>query len=625
MQTSLRTPEGQARGNLSRNSPWFWVVRIACGVFLLAWWVHSFEWAAKRAAAAAIILLALRLAYSALKRRLGNNRPPALALPPDDTHGSARWAAPADLERHGYSFPGIGNDRYLLGVWRESVASVPGLKAALTTTVKAGWGRQQEFYYPLVTTRPKANQEGVHADDGHVITIAGSGAGKGVAVVKPNLLSYQGPVIVLDPKGENFAATAGPRIRMGHRVMLVDPFGVGDASLVNEHRARFNPLQSIAESCEQGRHSDAFDDASAIAEMMVFTSGNESQPHFNEKAKGFIRAAILFVAYADVYQEREKYPLTLVTVKDAIGRWFGSPKTIELFVAECRKSPHLGFAISELSMIAGEERNSVLSTVQRHTDFLNSPAVRESLSGADFRFADIKRGGLSIYLVLPANRMVAYRNLARVWIGTLMQAVQQDLTRPQHRVLFMLDEMAQLGRMEVLIQAVSLARGYGVDMWMLFQDINQIKSAYGDAWGTFFGNAKYQQFFGIRDIETAKYVSERLGKSTRKAVSTSTSLGSSSGSGSNYTGTSYSDSSSSSTSWNDSTSYSVVGRELLQPNEVMALDDGEVLVLISDRPPIRARKFDTRIPEIAEALIPTQCTPVMPSAPAADKRIAAGL
>src|SRR5690606_10408552 len=62
-------------------------------------------------------------------------------------------------------------------------------------------------------------------DDRHVVTVAGSRAGKSSSVLVPNLLSYPGSVIVLDPKGELAAATAKERERINDKVYVLDPFG----------------------------------------------------------------------------------------------------------------------------------------------------------------------------------------------------------------------------------------------------------------------------------------------------------------------------------------------------------------------------------------------------------------
>src|SRR5690606_24240969 len=66
----------------------------------------------------------------------------------------------------------------------------------------------------------------VLSGEGHLMTIAPTGAGKGTGCVIPALLRHEGPVIVIDPKGENAAVTARRRREMGHRIVVVDPMGV---------------------------------------------------------------------------------------------------------------------------------------------------------------------------------------------------------------------------------------------------------------------------------------------------------------------------------------------------------------------------------------------------------------
>src|SRR5262245_12087328 len=64
--------------------------------------------------------------------------------------------------------------------------------------------------------------------EGHLMTIAPTGAGKGTGCIVPALLRYPGPVIVVDPKGENAAITARRRRDLGQQVVVIDPMGVTD-------------------------------------------------------------------------------------------------------------------------------------------------------------------------------------------------------------------------------------------------------------------------------------------------------------------------------------------------------------------------------------------------------------
>ena len=76
--------------------------------------------------------------------------------------------------------------------------------------------------------------------EGHLLTIAPTGAGKGVGCIIPALLRHEGPVIVIDPKGENVAVTARSRRERGERVVVLDPMGI-----TSEPTSSFNPLDLI--------------------------------------------------------------------------------------------------------------------------------------------------------------------------------------------------------------------------------------------------------------------------------------------------------------------------------------------------------------------------------------------
>ncbi len=488
---------GEKVGSLLGSSLYSWKNRVVLALFAFFWCIWGF-WTASFIIVVCIVGL----------RLLGKQG--AQTASEDTTHGSARWANNQNLLQSDNLTLQLPCDRYLLGITKELIPLKKDQQATLM--LKPAKGRNL-VGVPLIVTGSK-DSTAPRSDDGHVLTIAGTGAGKGVAVVKPNLMVYGGSVVVLDPKGENFIDTWKHRVRLGHRVCLVDPFNAVPANIQGDYKVQFNPLEVLQQFYLAEDHSSVYDEAASIADLIVLTTDNDAQPHFNEKAKAFIRSAILFVTYAETYQNRDQFPHNLVTVKQCILNWFSNVDAIALFIDICTKHPRLTSVAGAISMIAKEERQSVLSTVLRHTEFLDSPNVQESLSASSFSMSDLKQNKLSVYLVLPANRLKTYSRLARVWIGTLLQSLMHDTKIPRHRALFMIDEMAQLGYMEPLLQAVSLSRGYGLDLWMLFQDISQIKATYTDSWSTFFANAKYQQFFGIRDLETAKYVSERLGKGT---------------------------------------------------------------------------------------------------------------
>ena len=119
-------------------------------------------------------------------------------------------------------------------------------------------------------------------DDRHVVTVAGSRAGKSSTVLIPNLLRYPGSVLVLDPKGELARATAAHRIRMGQTVHILDPFGETGAP-----SASHNPFDELG----QGRPEHVAADAAQLADALIIS--NNKDPHWTDSAKNLLRGIAL--------------------------------------------------------------------------------------------------------------------------------------------------------------------------------------------------------------------------------------------------------------------------------------------------------------------------------------------
>jgi type IV secretion system protein VirD4 len=93
-----------------------------------------------------------------------------------------------------------------------------------------------------------------HDDDRHILTVAGSRAGKGVSLIVPNLLHWPGSCIAIDPKGELATITASRRSSVdsrfskamgeGGKVFVLDPFERVTGPAV-DFRGAFNPLADL--------------------------------------------------------------------------------------------------------------------------------------------------------------------------------------------------------------------------------------------------------------------------------------------------------------------------------------------------------------------------------------------
>jgi type IV secretion system protein VirD4 len=152
------------------------------------------------------------------------------------TFGSAKWATADDVERTGLT-------------------------------------RGHGFALGAFQADPETRLKLSYAGDRHLLTVAPTRAGKGVSAIVPNLLTYEGSVLVIDPKGENALITGAARADLGHNVLLVDPWDLA-ATRMGTVPARFNPLDWLVAD-----DPDLPENAMLLADALVVPSTGEGPAH----------------------------------------------------------------------------------------------------------------------------------------------------------------------------------------------------------------------------------------------------------------------------------------------------------------------------------------------------------
>lgn len=326
----------------------------------------------------------------------------------------------------------------------------------------------------------------IHAsEEAHIATIAPTGAGKGVGCILPNLLAPSGQLIVVDPKGENWAISKRHLRSVGYRTVLIDPFGVtGDAS------DSLNPLDLAAVSSEEPE-----DIARTLTELLAGGQVNHRDVFWDNTSKAFLSGLITYLI-ADCeprlrcISELRKIFASIDCMLD-LARMMDSG-TIQHPDARQEVAVFLGHP-------ERDTRPSVLSSASQHTRLFGSKAVRRATDSSSFDLQDFIDGQqLAIFLVIPPTKLGSHRSLLRLWLGMLLCAVTLRRNRPQSRTTLFIDEAAQLGRLELLLHAVTLLRSYGLRVWTFWQDMSQLKGLYPLEWPTFLNNC-HLQLFGARN------------------------------------------------------------------------------------------------------------------------------
>ena len=149
---------------------------------------------------------------------------------------------------------------------------------------------------------------------------------------------------------------------------------------------------------------------------------------------------------------------------------------------------------------AAENRElvSIVSTAITQVNFMGNRAIANSLNpkegGPVLRFADIRNKPSTVFLILPIRYLVACAKWFRLVIAAAMADLLQEKRGPVP-VLGMFDEFAQLGAMKIMSDIMGIGRGYGLRIWPVLQDLNELKELYPERWETFLSNAGAQIFF----------------------------------------------------------------------------------------------------------------------------------
>lgn len=332
----------------------------------------------------------------------------------------------------------------------------------------------------------------------HAITIAGAGAGKGATTIIPNIKRWPHNLLVIDPKGENAKETVADREAMGQRVYVVDPFE--RSGVPERYLARYNPLDSVDLSSVT-----AADDIAAIADGIIMRGHDPSSENWDDGAQEIIAGVIAFV----LLEGKKK---NLEEVRQVIN----DTEALTMLAKKVQNEKRVGGLMrGAASRVLATEGMYYVSNAQKNTAWLDREPILKSLETSDFDLAELKNGRASVYLVLPANYLITYSRLLRMFVRCSIDQMAKPTRNGRDRgeqCLFLLDEFFSLGKIREIAVSAGLMRGYGLQLWPIMQDIGQLTSLYGQEGSqTFFANSDLIQFFGVTDQHTAEHASNYCG------------------------------------------------------------------------------------------------------------------
>lgn len=376
--------------------------------------------------------------------------------------------------------------------------------------------RIEEHPCLLIGKHPTKNSYLASYGQTFVMLAAPPGTGKGVGVVIPNLLSYPDSMVVNDPKFENWDITSGFRAAAGHKVFRFSP----------EHLEthRWNPITQLSRDPLY-----RMGEIRSLASVLYVSDNPKNQEWYN-------KAANVFTAMLLYLMETPSLPCTLPQAYEigslgtGVGAWAQQVIDQRSSGADALSAETL----RELNSVVEASKNKSSgwsTTVDIVRDVLSMYAektVAWAVSGDDIDFAKARMEKTTIYFSVTEGSLKKYGPLMNLFFT---QAIRQNskvlpeqgghcadgTLKFKYQLTLLMDELAIMGRMEIMETAPALTRGAGLRYMIIFQGKDQVRAerTYGKEAGNGIMKAFHIEIvFAPGDFALAEEYSKRLGNTT---------------------------------------------------------------------------------------------------------------
>lgn len=400
-----------------------------------------------------------------------------------------------------------------------------------------------------------------HHGDGHIFTLAQPGSGKSAALVVPNLLQYQGSVIVTDPKGSVTAQTYRYRSKeLGQRVVVLNPWAsemarpAPDGIGINLGDTGFNPLYKLKDDISLG------DNALQIAKVLIPPPKERigsNDDYFVKAPRDILTGMMMLMVRDPEFEVTLPQLATLVReTKDGFGE-----------LATKMMACGLGTYASEINSAMESDRQwrGVVGGLHTATSLYRpGTQLAAHVSKNEFNPSILKTEDVTVYFLIPSER----RDDNKEWMQLVLNLMAEAIGRPgpTRPVLMVFEEFANLGYMPSIFRMMGEFREAGLKVWIVTLGIAGLTEIYGETGARkILELSETKQFFSTGEFEIANEISRLVG--TRTVMSHSS-------------------------SWSDqggSNSSSETGVPLIRPDEIVNMPRHEQIILrLGPVPPIRA-------------------------------------
>ena len=390
-------------------------------------------------------------------------------------HGSAGFADFAAIQRAGFTQSGA--DKILLGFHDNSDIRIPGQGGIVT----CGGARSGKLACATAFTALGA------CWDSHSVWLdikSETAAISQLAVTMANRHGiYWSPVKMIGAPTQ-------------HRIATMDYIHADSPSLISD-------IQTFCQNWipkSQGKNS-AFFDGQAQLQLEAIIIGLV-------KRDGFVNLPNLYEAVMLAGTGGEEF-------LDRLG----------FYMSICTEHAHVRRIEEKLAQLhaqgSNETYDGIYGVMSNSVACLSDPVLRESLTpypdgSYDFSFEDMvsDKNLYSLFICVPHENLQTWSPVIKsIFVAGRIWKSRNPFSKPQ---LWVLDECGNLGGGEfpLAVELFTICAGLNLKPWAIFQSQKQIANLGKNAEHILLSSAQTQQYFGVRDFDTASALSRRIGAET---------------------------------------------------------------------------------------------------------------
>ncbi len=490
-------------------------------------------------------------------------------------HGSARWANPKE-------------EQFLLDNADKKKPFIDKLPNWLAKSVRAVLRKPPPKEPPFFSDNNILLTQEVrmslntrqHRENLNVLTIGGSGSGKSRFYVKPNLMQLNTSYVVTDPKGELLRSCGKLLQKAGYEIRV---FNLIDMS----HSNNYNPFNYVYDkdgnmnktyvmkmvNClmkntkqEGAGGGDQFWDDSTKALTLAISfylleKKDAKDPNGNSLDRNF-STVMKLMRLAEISEQDENHRSPLDDLMDELRE--ENPFSMAVsYYADFKKAP------------AETAKSILISAAVRFAAF-NLPEVADLTHTDNIHLDTLGDKKTALFVIIPSSD-ATFNFLAAMMYTQLFDTLYDTANfkyggrLPVH-VRCLLDEFANIGTIPDFDKLLATMRSMEISANIIIQNLAQLKKMYDKSWEIVTGNCDSLLFLGGQEASTLEAISKQLGKETIDVVSQ------------NRTKSHKSPS----TSENNS----IMGRELMTPDELKVMKANECVLIVRALYPFFCHKFD---------------------------------